>query len=286
MDQLPVRPIIVGIDGSKHAIRAAIWAVDEAISRDAQLLLVSVIDPDSRDLDREYAFARHALHKAWTAVEATGKPAKLESNVVEGDPVAELVKVSRIAEMVCVGSRGTNDSAHQDRGSTAAALAKSAYSPVAIIQRRHTRQAAVAGQWVLAALESTTGSHAVMQAAFDEAVLRKAPILALTPWSTTDDPHAAHHESVRETIDRYRAEADDDVDVQISTLPIADHITNLLEQSADIDQLIIIGPDHPDFVTEVTAPTMRKTLRHTDCSILILRNRSGDVRDERASLNA
>ena len=70
MDQPAVSPIVVGIDGSKHAIRAAVWAVDEAVSRDAQLLLIYIIDPDSRDLDREYAFARKALHKAWTAAEA------------------------------------------------------------------------------------------------------------------------------------------------------------------------------------------------------------------------
>ena len=29
------QPIVVGIDGSKAAIRAALWAVDEAVSRDA-----------------------------------------------------------------------------------------------------------------------------------------------------------------------------------------------------------------------------------------------------------
>jgi nucleotide-binding universal stress UspA family protein len=274
MDQSAASPIVVGIDGSKHAIRAAVWAVDEAVSRDAQLLLVCVIDPDSRNLDREYAFARNALHKAWTAAEAAGSPVKLESNVLEGDPVTELVELSRSAEMVCVGSRGTNDSTHHDRGSTAAALAQAAFSPVAIIQRRHTHKPAAAGRWVLAALETTTGSHAVLETAFDEAILRKAPILALTPWPTTDNAGSEHHESVRAKLDRYLAEGDDDeVDVQVSTLPISDHIANLLEQSADIDQLVIVGPDNPNFVAEVIAPKMRKKLRHTDCSILILRNR-------------
>ena len=111
MKESAVRPIVVGIDGSKHALRAAIWAVDEAVSRDAQLLLICVIDPDSQDLDRDYAFARDAIHKAWTAIEATAKPVKLESDILEGDPVTELVAMSRTAAMVCVGSRGTNDSA-------------------------------------------------------------------------------------------------------------------------------------------------------------------------------
>ena len=145
---------------------------------------------------------------------------------------------------------------------------------MAIVQRRHTHKPSTAGQWVLAALDTTPGSHAVLETAFDEALLRKAPILALTPWPTTGNAKSEDHEGIRAKLDRYLAEArDDDVDVQISTLPISDHISNLLEQSADIDQLVIVGSGNHDFVAEVVAPKMRKMLRHTDCSILIIRNR-------------
>ena len=53
MDNTPASsPIVVGIDGSKYAIRAAIWAVDEAVRRDAALLLTCVIDSDAKDLDQ------------------------------------------------------------------------------------------------------------------------------------------------------------------------------------------------------------------------------------------
>ena len=132
-------PIVVGIDGSKHALRAAMWALDEAVSRDAQLLLTCVIDPNSRDLER-YAYAGNVLHKAWASVEGAGKPVKLESTVLEGDPISQLVQISRSAQMICVGSRGTNNSPDHERGSTAAELAKAAFSPVAIVRRRHTHQ--------------------------------------------------------------------------------------------------------------------------------------------------
>jgi nucleotide-binding universal stress UspA family protein len=36
-------PIVVGIDGSQAAIRAAEWAADEAVSREVPLRLVEVI---------------------------------------------------------------------------------------------------------------------------------------------------------------------------------------------------------------------------------------------------
>jgi hypothetical protein len=38
-------------------------------------------------------------------------------------------------------------------------------------------------------------------------------------------------------------------------------------------EVIIVGADNPDLVAEVVAPETRKMLRHTDCSILILRSR-------------
>ena len=39
--------VVVGIDGSRTALDAALWAVDEAVSRDIPLRLVYAIDPDS-----------------------------------------------------------------------------------------------------------------------------------------------------------------------------------------------------------------------------------------------
>ena len=40
------QPVVVGIDGSKAAIRAALWAVDEAASRDTPLRLLCAIEQD------------------------------------------------------------------------------------------------------------------------------------------------------------------------------------------------------------------------------------------------
>lgn len=53
-----MKTIIVGIDGSHAAITAALWGVDEAISRAVPLRLVSVIKPthpSPDDYDRDLA---------------------------------------------------------------------------------------------------------------------------------------------------------------------------------------------------------------------------------------
>ena len=39
--------VVVGIDGSRSAVDAALWAVDEAVSRDIPLRLVYAIDPNT-----------------------------------------------------------------------------------------------------------------------------------------------------------------------------------------------------------------------------------------------
>jgi hypothetical protein len=49
-------------------------------------------------------------------------------------------------------------------------------------------------------------------------------------------------------------------------------MSNLLEQSATIDQLVIVGPNNPKLAAEVVGPKARTILRDTNCSLLILRD--------------
>ncbi|CKN10768.1 Universal stress protein family [Mycobacterium tuberculosis] len=77
-----MKTIIVGIDGSHAAITAALWGVDEAISRAVPLRLVSVIKPthpSPDDYDRDLAHAERSLREAQSAVEAAGKLVKIET---------------------------------------------------------------------------------------------------------------------------------------------------------------------------------------------------------------
>lgn len=82
-----MKTIIVGIDGSHAAITAALWGVDEAISRAVPLRLVSVIKPthpSPDDYDRDLAHAERSLREAQSAVEAAGKLVKIETDIPRG----------------------------------------------------------------------------------------------------------------------------------------------------------------------------------------------------------
>ena len=80
-------PIVVGVDGSDAAIKAALWAIDEATSRDVPLRIVYVtkiaeetFSTDGLRLEAQYAEA--ALSTAYAAVEAAGKPVKVETEIL------------------------------------------------------------------------------------------------------------------------------------------------------------------------------------------------------------
>lgn len=179
-DMLPAPSVVVGIDGSAAATQAALWAVDEAVSRDIPLRLVYVIDvaDGRRDTEADHghlAAARGALFAAQRTVERTGKPVKVETDVITGRPLGALAEESRSAAMLAIGSVGMKHACHGE-GSVAAALPGLAHSPVAVI-RRGLHQPVDAGSIVVEADDDVVLRHA-----FDEARLRGAPLRAIGLW--------------------------------------------------------------------------------------------------------
>lgn len=181
--------VVVGIDGSKAAIQAALWAVDEAVSRDIPLRLVYVIDAievsgEPGSYDGRMAAARVALHDASLAVEETGKPVKIETDILRGKPLNKLMHESRNAAMICVGSMGLNH-ARRGQGSVAGTLAGAALCPVAVINRDPKDGATPEVSAVVAEVDN----GAVLRHAFEEARLRGVPLRAISvrPAEAPDD---------------------------------------------------------------------------------------------------
>lgn len=178
--------VVVGIDGSRPAIHAALWAIDEAVGRDIPVRLVYVIDPQQPAglHDGRYAAARAALYDAYRAVEATGKPVKIETDVLWGRPLTRLMRESRSAAMVCVGSIGLNHACGGE-GSVAVKLGGSALSPVAVIHR--PPGASVAPR--VTAVVTGVDNGVVLRQAFEEASLRGVSLRAVAAHvvDTPDD---------------------------------------------------------------------------------------------------
>jgi nucleotide-binding universal stress UspA family protein len=274
-------PVVVGIDGSTASFRAALWAADEAAMRDATLELLYVVDSAHvDDLDDAMATARSAIHRAWETVTESHQHVKLESGILQGNPVIELANAARDAALLCVGHKGKKDSAPMQRGSTAARLARISPTSVAVVRLRHTHCRPSVHRWVVAVVDESAESHQVLQAALDEAALREAPLLALTTWSTTHT-HGVHSSgrggNIRAKMDGYLEDTQNDsADVHVCALPLPEDLTRLLEQSAGIDQLFVLGSNRHDLVDQLTGTAGRKALRDTNCSILVVHAGSAD----------
>ena len=272
--------VVVGIDGSRSAIDAALWAVDEAVSRDIPLRLVYAIDPDAttgsdnQAAARDLATAEIAVRQAVMAVESTDKPVKIEVEILQERPVRALREASRRAAMLCVGSIGLAHSAQGRVGSTAAALATSAHCPVAIM---HGHDPLPAKQGcVVADVNGSPTSDAALRCAVAEAELRGAPLRVLTTWqSRYTDIH--DHRAVAEgnrlaktRLDRRLTEwrsRHPDLDVQ--AVAVHGNILNYLAKQAQSIQLLVIAHDRAHGITELLGPAGSTALRGTNCSVLI-----------------
>ena len=103
--------VVVGIDGSRTALTAALWAADEAVARDVPLRLVYAIEMHFAPMTSEQSehallTAESAVRHVFTAIEATDKPVKIEVEILQGRPIEKLLEASRGATMMCVERSG------------------------------------------------------------------------------------------------------------------------------------------------------------------------------------
>lgn len=274
--------VVVGIDRSRAATAAVVWAIDEAASRDVPLRLIAVAEPDAaEETGDRLAEAELALREAVAAAEAAttgrdGSPVRIETEVVTGSPTQTLMEASRTASMVCVGAVGVRYSEHHRVGSTASALVASARCPVAVIRRRQLPPPEEPG-WVVVELDETPDSAAVLQFGVAEARLRSAPLRVLGAWrSRYTDVHDSHAVSdgnrmVRAQLDRRLSEWKrryPDLDVR----PVAVHgsVLNFLARNAADIQLVVVGARNTSAVAELLGPSGLAALRNTECSVLVV----------------
>ena len=276
----PSRSVVVGIDGSHSAIDAALWAADEAVSRDVPLRLVYAIDPgntagsDHEAAARDLAKAEVAVRYAFAAVESTDKPVKIEVEILQDRPTRALIEASRWAAMVCVGSVGLKHSAQGRMGSTAAGLASSSHCPVAVIRGHDPFQAEQ--QWVVAELDRSPAGEGVLRRGFEEAQLRGVPLRVLTAWQLRftdihDGGALADGTRLAEAqLDRRLAKWKKRyAEVDVHAVAVHGSTLNFLTENARSIQLLVVGRERPHGITEPAGPPGYAALHNAACSVMI-----------------
>jgi nucleotide-binding universal stress UspA family protein len=148
-----VAGIVVGVDGSGHSRQALAWAMREAAQHHVLLTVIAVHPAPIRPATRiywnvpDYAsnFDPEPTHKAvqelvdQVASEMTEAPPEVTVSVVQGDPADELIKASRDADLLVVGSRGSGGFTNLLLGSVTGKVTHHAASPVVVVPANRYR---------------------------------------------------------------------------------------------------------------------------------------------------
>lgn len=180
---------MVGIDGSHAAVAAAVWAIDEAVERDAPLRLVYAVGEapassapyEANDLAVQYG--ESSLRAASSVIAATGRTVKVETELHWGPPEKVLVAESHSAAMVCVGSVGIGWVAEKVLGSTAATVSRDADCSV-VVRYPPTTESEEGSRWIVVGVDDRAEADELVLHALDEAHMRQASLLAVGTWSS------------------------------------------------------------------------------------------------------
>ncbi|SPM28384.1 universal stress protein [Mycobacterium terramassiliense] len=263
------RSIVVGIDGSKAGIRAALWAVDEAVCRDAPLRLLYAAQRGDLEGAPQTSI-RHAVK----AIEAAGKPVKIETEVVPGPAIGALISASASAVMLCVGAVGLRHFQPGRVGSTAAALAISARCPVAIVRGRDDHPTADS---IVVELDGSPDNGVLLGAAVEEARLRNAAIRAII--CRRPAPEDKGPASFGDAEGDRRALADLDrrlarwkrryPELRVESLAVHGGLLGYLALRRSVG-LVVLGAGNREQVDELVGPSGSAVLRDADCSVLVV----------------
>ena len=268
--------VVVGVDSSAAAMHAAVWAVDEAVSRDIPLRLVHILegrDSDPVKAAEKLADAEAAIRRVIKAVEATDKPVKLETEIFRGRAAGTLIRLSRQAAMVCLGAVGSNQLQHGPIGSTAAAVAGAAHCAVAIIHGT-TPPARAQANLILVATDESPDDGVLLGAAVREAALRGAPLRVITCWQpprsdpgTTTEGDRRIRAQLTRRLARWRRIYPD---VQVEPIAVHGDLFEYVATHAAQLQMLIVSARGPGHVREVVGPAGNAALRSSDCTVLVV----------------
>lgn len=278
MSEIPTSQsaVIVGIDGSRSAVRAALWAVDEALHRDVPLRLVHVApQPEFPEFDNEPSTAGMALRHAVREIGSTRKPVKVHADIRHGRVADVLLDASRNALMLCVGAIGISGSDTRKVGSTAAEVLRSVRCPVAVI--RDGQVPAGAEPSVVVEVDETHESVASLELAAHEARLRRAPMRVLLRHRPM--PLFGHRVATLARDDRQVAAVllerrlapirarHSDLDIRVLD-PVGGTLDYLERQGHSV-QLVVLGAGDAAHVQELVGPNGCGVLGRTHCSVLV-----------------
>jgi len=250
--------IVVGVDSSENAARAAAWAASEAVDRGLALHLVHALDlPGAVGELVEptgYAAARHVageklLAKIAGEVREQHPALTVTSEVSEIGATESLVVLSGNAKLVVTGTRGHGGFAGMLLGSVSLKVAAHAHCPTVVVCGE---QAGDPLNEILLGVEPDQ-AEAPVRFAFETAAKLGAKLTAVRVWwphtgyggyYVAEDLEDRGDGETADLIDLLKAVREDYPDVPVSTDAIRGNPVPMLIGAALGSRLLVVGSHH------------------------------------------
>ncbi|MEK0097227.1 universal stress protein [Streptomyces sp. A475] len=287
--------VIVGIDGSKPARQAALWAAAEAVRRERPLHIVYGADTDIRalyfsveSLERVRRAGRELLDSTAAAATEQFPGLRVKTEFSRSAPVPSLHRSAGLHGTIVVGSRGAGGFSTLMLGSVGLKVAAGAKTPVIVV--RGVDNGADSGV-VLAAVRDEHDLDTTRYAA-REAELRKGSLRLLHVWSILqsvgsvatflDDVTeiAGEHVHHLNVVANQIREEFPDLKVQVDVEKGASVAAALVEASQQADLLVMGGRRSPSHLGPTLGRATHSLLHHAHCPVQLIARHKDEHRSE------
>ena len=282
--------VVVAIDGSAYARRAAQWAATEAEHRNAELRLIyayslpiagyagySMAPDDLGSIMR--AEGKAMLKEVVAGIQVDHPNLAIAPRLFQGDAVVALRNESEHARLTVVGSRGNGRLTGALLGSVALAISSHGTAPVAVVPAEGP--GGRPGGPVVVGIDGSATSEDAIAFAFNEAAMRGAPLLAVHTWNDArqapvdaatvrslgveDRERSALFEQLAGWRDKYP-------EVEVEVVVSRGRATQTLLSYAHRAQLLVVGTrGRGGFAGLLLGSTSHSLITHALCPVIVVR---------------
>ncbi|MEV4411899.1 universal stress protein [Catellatospora sp. NPDC049609] len=282
-------PVVVGADGSESSLAAVRLATREAAWRHLPLRIVhafiwplmhvgmgpSEAGPGGGGLRHD---AEQALAEAAAAAKKTDPAVSVLTDLITGAPSPVLLRAARDAELLVIGDRGLGGFTGLLVGSVAVQCTAHGHTPVLVVRgEQHAEGPVVVG------VDGSPDSVRTVEAAFEEAAMRGAELLAVHTWTrSTGHAHGEHHDHKHDSATVAREEghlleeAMAAVRKDYPDVPVREHLARgrpakVLVELSKRAQLVVTGAHgRGGFAGLLLGSVSHQVLHHAACPVLVV----------------
>ncbi|GAA3816418.1 universal stress protein [Streptomyces phyllanthi] len=292
-----LRPVVVGLDGSRESLAAADWAAREALRRGLPLRLVHAweggMSPDESELPELEApryRARRILRDAMDRLNERCPQVYLSADQVPRPAADALVAAGDEAELLVLGSRAFSGFGGFMAGSVALATVSHVARPVVLVRgdqrvedehqpdAESRPSARTPYRAVVVGVDPASPCEELLGFAFESAALRAAPLRVVHTWQLPYVPHAL--EKARKEVRQAAVRALDAVLGPWRAKFPSVEVHELVEEGRPAQQLLQATRDaglpavgrriRPARIGAHTGPVAHAVMHHVRCPVAIV----------------